>query len=170
MNRREGFKAMNAKLVVLPEPNLNYKLKPVSNEDWEKKVWIFLGLSARENPDKTRLTSSSFSNPLCSASLCRRPLFSLFSGALLISFSRCSLLETRLFTYTFSLFSFAFLLPYSAYFSVLSNFLARFSRLALRLLLLASLVPLSLSFQPIFTQNPFSTNLNYNNFLRLRKL
>ena len=38
MNRREGFKAMNAKLVVLPKPNLNYKLKPVSNEDWGKKV------------------------------------------------------------------------------------------------------------------------------------
>ena len=35
------------------------------------------------------------------------------------------------------LLSFAFLLPYSAYLSVLSNFLARFPRLALRLLLLA---------------------------------
>ena len=32
------------------------------------------------------------------------------------------------------LFSFAFLSPYSVYFSVLSNFLRRFSRLALRLL------------------------------------
>ena len=35
----------------------------------------------------------------------------------------------------FFLFSFAFLSPYSAYFGVLSNFLARFSRLPLRLLL-----------------------------------
>ena len=63
------------------------------------------------------------------------------------------------------LFSLAFLSPYSAYFSVLSNFLPRFSRLAWRLLLLAFLVALSLSFQPIFTHNPFSTNLNYNKFL-----
>ena len=48
----------------------------------------------------------------------------------------------------------AFLSPYSAYFGVLSNFLARFSRLALRLLLVAFLVAQSLSFHPIFTQNP----------------
>ena len=33
-----------------------------------------------------------------------------------------------------------------------------------------SLVALSLSFQPIFTQNPLSLNLSYNNFLRLTKL
>ena len=33
-----------------------------------------------------------------------------------------------------------------------------------------SLVALSLSFQPIFTQTPFSTNLNNKNFLRLTKL
>ena len=114
------------------------------------------------------------------------------------------------------MFPFAFLSPYSAYFGLLSNFLARFSRLALRLLLLAFIsrsvskctkcsllrssrlilpilvssltflrvfldslyvfyflllsVALSLSFQPIFTQNPLSTNLNYNSFLPLTKL
>ena len=38
MNEREGFKAMNAKVIVLPKRDLNYKLKLVSNEDWEKKV------------------------------------------------------------------------------------------------------------------------------------
>ena len=59
MNRRKGFKAMNAKVVVFPKRDLNYKLKLVSNDDWYKEVWIFLGLSVRENPDKTRLTSSS---------------------------------------------------------------------------------------------------------------
>ena len=48
----------------------------------------------------------------------------------------------------------AFLSPYSAYFGVRSNSLARFSRLALRLLLLVFLVAQSLSFHPIFTQNP----------------
>ena len=37
---------------------------------------------------------------------------------------------------SFLVFFFAFLLPYSAYFGVLSNFQARFSRLVLRLLLL----------------------------------
>ena len=62
------------------------------------------------------------------------------------------------------MFSFAFFSLYSAYFSVLSNFLLRFPRLALHLLLVA----LPLSFQPIFTQNPLSTNLNDVNFLRLK--
>ena len=59
----------------------------------KKKFWIFLGLSVRENPGKTRLTSSSFSDPLWSASLCECPLFSLFSWALCTSFSRCSSLD-----------------------------------------------------------------------------
>ena len=73
------------------------------------------------------------------------------------------------------LFSF-FLLSRSAYFGVLSNFLARFSRLTLRLLPLVFFlcvcvcvffITLSVSTQPIFTQNPLSTNLNYDNFLPL---
>ena len=101
-----------------------------------KKVRIFLGLSARGNPDKTRLISSSFSDLLSFASLCWWPLLSLFSGAplyflLALIFSRHSPLYLCLF-----LFSSAFLSPYSAYFGALSNFLARFSGLALRLLLL----------------------------------
>ena len=86
---------MQVRVIVLPKRDLNYKLKQVSNEVWEKKFWIFLGLSVRENPDKTRLTSSSFSDPLWFASLCWWPLFSLFSGALCISFSRCSSLDIR---------------------------------------------------------------------------
>ena len=49
------------------------------------------------------------------------------------------------------LLSFVFLSHYSAYFGVLSNFLARFSRLALRLLLLVFLAAQSLTFHPIFT-------------------
>ena len=59
---------------------------------------------------------------------------------------------------------FRFLLAVFFLFSVLSNFLPRFPRLALHLLLVA----LPLSFQPIFTQNPLSTNLNDVNFLRLK--
>ena len=38
MNRREGFKAMNVKVIVLPKRNLNYKLKLVLNEDWGKRL------------------------------------------------------------------------------------------------------------------------------------
>ena len=64
MNRGEGFKAMNAKDIVLPKRDLDYRVKLVSNDDWIKKVWIFLVLSARENPHKTQLTSPSFSDPL----------------------------------------------------------------------------------------------------------
>ena len=107
MNGREGFKAMNAKVIVLPKRDFNYKLKLVSNEDWQKKC-LFL-------------------------------------------------------------FSYAFFSPYSAYFSVLSDFLPRFLDLLYNSYFLLSLVALSLSFRPIFTQNPFSTNLDYDNFLRLRK-
>ena len=51
MNGREGFKAMYAKVIVLPKHDLNYKLKLVSNEDWEKRFEFFLGLIVRENPD-----------------------------------------------------------------------------------------------------------------------
>ena len=35
------FKAMGTKVIVLPKHDLNYKLKLVSNEDYEKKIWIF---------------------------------------------------------------------------------------------------------------------------------
>ena len=38
MNRDEGFKSMNAKDIVLPKRDLDYKVKLVSNDDWLKKV------------------------------------------------------------------------------------------------------------------------------------
>ena len=44
MNRREGFKAMNTKVFVLPKRDLNYKLKLVSNEDWEKRSGLSYSL------------------------------------------------------------------------------------------------------------------------------
>ena len=47
---------MNAKVIVLLKRDSNYKLKLVSNG---KK-----GLSVRGNPNKTRFTSSTFSDPL----------------------------------------------------------------------------------------------------------
>ena len=54
MNRREGFSAMKAKFIVLPKRDQTTTVKKRLN---------FLGLSVRENPDKTRLTSS-FSDAL----------------------------------------------------------------------------------------------------------
>ena len=33
MNRREGFKAMNAKVIVLPKRDLNFKLKLVTHNN-----------------------------------------------------------------------------------------------------------------------------------------
>ena len=162
------IKAMSRRKV-LPKSDLNYKPKLVLNDDWWKKVLIFLDLSVRENLYKTRLTPISTSDPLWFASLCWWPLSSPFSGALRISFSRCFSLDIRLFTYAFSYSlsrSSRRILPFSA------SFLT-FQRVFLDSLypfnLLLSLVALSLSFQPIFTQNPFFTNWNYNNFLRLTK-
>ena len=160
MNRGEGFKAMNTKDIVLPKRDLDYKVKLVSNDDWLKKVWIFLVLSARENPHKTQLTSPPFSDPLCS----------LFSGALLISFLSCSSLDICLFTYAFSCSLSRFsrrILPISA--SFLTSLRVSLDWLYAFYFLL-SLVALSLSFQPTFTQNLISTNLNYNSFPRLTKI
>ena len=120
-----------------------------------------MGPRVRENPDKAQLiiTSSSFADRLYFASLCWWPLFSLFSGAslsflLALLFARYSPFYSCLF-----LFSFAFLSLYSAYFSVLSNFLARFSRLALHLLLLAFLGRSASFFPAYFHSNPFLLRL-----------
>ena len=132
---------MNA--IVLRKRDLNYKLKLVSNEDWEKRFKFFWALVCEKTTFVVRfsLLMTTFQSVFWSS------LYFLLT----LLFARYSPLYVSLF-----LFSFAFPSPHFAYFSFLSNFLTRFSRLAL-------------SFQPIFTQNPFSTNLNYNNFLRLRK-
>ena len=108
---------------------------------------------------------------LCSSlSLCWWLLFSLFSGVFFISFSCCSSQDIRLFNLCLLLFSFTFLSPYSAFLASFLTFLRLFSRLALRLLLL-SFFGRSVSFFPVyFHSNPFSTNLDYNNFLWLTKL
>ena len=104
------------------------------------------------------IVKSYISDPLWFASPRRWPLFSLFSGALCISFSRCSLLDIRLFTYAFY-----YSLSHSSrrILPILASFLTSL-RVSLNLLyafyFLLSLVALSLSFQPIFSQNPFSTN------------
>ena len=106
-------------------------------EKKKKRLNFFLGLSVRENPDRTRLTSSSFADPLQFASLCWWPLFSLFSEATLYFLLALLFARNSPFYLCPLLFSFAVLSPYSAYFGVLCNFLVRFSGLALRRLLVA---------------------------------
>ena len=69
MNGREGFKAMNSKVVVLSKRDLNYKLKLVSNEDWEKRFEFFWA-SAQE---KTQIRHDL--PPLLSRILCGSLLF-----------------------------------------------------------------------------------------------
>ena len=102
---------------------------------------------------------------LCSSLLFVDDLFSVcFQKRLCISFSRCSSLETRLFTYALycslsrsSRRILPILASFLTFFGVFIDSLYAFY-------FLLSLAALSLSFQPIFTQNPLSTNLNYNNF------
>ena len=119
-----------------------------------------LGLSFR---------GSSFRYERSSLSLCCWPLFSLFSGALCIAFSRWFLLDIRHSTLAFSCSLSSslrcvlpILRPIKLHFAIFST--------APRLLSSFSLWSLSLYFQPIFTRDPFSTNLNYSNFFRLEKL
>ena len=121
MNRREGFDAMNA--IVLRKRDLNYKLKLVPNEDWEKRFKFFWALVWEKTTFVVRfsLLMTTFQSVFWSS------LYFLLT----LLFARYSPLYVSLF-----LFSFAFPSPHFAYFSFLSNFLARFSRLALRLLFL----------------------------------
>ena len=51
MDQREGFKARNAKVIVLPKRDLNYKLKVVSNDSLKKRFEFFRAL-AQEKTQK----------------------------------------------------------------------------------------------------------------------
>ena len=93
-----------------------------------------------------------------------------FQERLCISFSRCSSLDIRLFTYAFYcslLRSSRRILPILASFL---TFLRDFLDSLYTVYLLLSSVALSLYTQPIFTLNSLSTNLSYNSFLWLAKL
>ena len=68
----------------------------------------------------------------------------------------------------FAVFFFSFPFPVF-FFYVLFNFLERFPQSLYVFYFLLFLVAQSLSFHPIFTQNPLSTILNYNNSLVLSK-
>ena len=69
MNGREGFKAMNAKVIVLLKRDLNYKLKLVSSEDWEKRFEFFWALAKAKTQIRRDLP------PLLSQILCASLLF-----------------------------------------------------------------------------------------------
>ena len=136
----------------LPKRYLNYKLNWTETNIKRrlvKKDWIW-ALKWEKAQIRLNLPPLLFRILCSSLSHSWWPLLSLFSRVLCISFPHCSSLDIRLFGWRLFLFSFAFLSPYSAYFSVLSNSLSRFSRLALRLLLLACCFLKSLSFFPVY--------------------
>ena len=84
MNGREGFKAMNAKVIVLPKRDLNYKLKLVSNEDWEKRFEFFWD-SALERTQIRRDLPLLLSRILCASLLFVDDPFSVFAFPLHIN-------------------------------------------------------------------------------------
>ena len=75
MNRREGFLGDECRSQCLTETwSVELKKKTEASIKQrlvkKKKIEFFLDLNVRENPDKTRLTSSYFADPLWFASLC----------------------------------------------------------------------------------------------------
>ena len=161
---------MNTKVIVLPKRDFNYKLKLVLNDDWWKRFEFFWALAWEKTQIRHDLPPL-LSRILCSSLLFVDNLFSVcFQGRPCISFSRCSSLDIRLFTHAFyfSLLRFSCrILPILV--SSLTFLRVFLDSLYAFYLLFISAVALSLSSQPIFTQNPLSTTLNYNNFLRLTK-
>ena len=110
----------------------------------KKKFEFFWALAYEKTKIKHDLPPL-LSRILCSSLLFVDDLFSVcFQERLRISFSRYFSLDICLLPF---LFSFAFLSPCSAYFGAFSNFLARFSRLALRRLPI-SFFDRSVSFYP----------------------
>ena len=127
---------LNHSITVLPKRDLNCQLKLVSNEDWEKRFEFFWALAWEKTQMRHDLP------PLLSRNLCGSLLFDDNPFSVCFWTSLYFLLTLLFAGYSpfyicLFLFSFAFLSPFSAFFSVLSNFLARFSRPAWRLLLRA---------------------------------
>ena len=96
---------MKAKLIVLPKRDFNYKLKPVSNNDCQKRFEFFWAL-ALEKTQIRHVLPPRFSRILCSSLLFVDDLFPVcFQERLCISVSRdifSSALDIYLFTYDFS--------------------------------------------------------------------
>ena len=137
----------------------------------KKRFEFFWALAYKKTKIKHDLPPL-LSRILCSLLLFVDDLFSVcFQERLRISFSRYFSLDICLFTFAFScslLRSSRRVLPIFVHFL---TFLRDFLDSLYVVYPLVSLVGLSLSIQPtcIFTQNPLSTNLNLNNFLRLTK-
>ena len=170
MNRRDGFKTMSAKVIVLLKRDLNHKLRLVLNEERRKKVWIFLGLSVRGNLDKTRLSLP----PLLSRILCGSLPFVDDPFQFVFWISSYFILTWLLARYSPLYLCLSCSLPRSSrrILPILASsltFLCVFLDSLYAFYFLLSLIVVSF-FPAYFTQNPFSTNLNYNNFLRLTKL
>ena len=162
---------MKVKVVVLPKRDFNYKLKLALNGGCKKRFEFFWALAL----EKTQIRHDL--SPLLSRIFCRSLLFvdDLFSVCfqerLCISFSRCSSLDIRLYTYVFSCslpHSFRRILPILV--PSLTFLRVFLDSLYVFYFLFFFLVARSLSFHPIFTQNPLSANLNYNNFLPWTRL
>ena len=135
---------------------------------WENHDGLVLAL---ENTQIRHDLPPRFSRILCSSLLFVDGLFSVcFQERLCISFSRYYSLDICLFTYVLSCSlsrSFHRILPILV---SSPTFLRVFLDSLCVFFFLFFWVAQSLSFHPIFTQNPLSTNLNHNNFLPLTKL
>ena len=102
MNRREGFQAIKAKVIVLPKRDFSYKLKLVLNDDFLKR-FAFFWASALEKTQIRHDLPPRLSRILFSSFLFVDDLFSVcFQERLCISFWRCSSLDICLFIYVFS--------------------------------------------------------------------
>ena len=126
----------------------------------KKKGWIFFWVLAWEKTQIGHDLSPLLLRILCSSLLFVDNLFSFcFQERLCISFSLCSSLETRLFTYAFYCSlprSSRRILPILASFV---TFLRHFLDSLYAVYLLLSLIALSLYIQPIFTGNLQKTSI-----------
>ena len=155
MNRREGFKGMNAKnftetwFELLTETSINQQLV--------KKVWIFPSLNVKKKKKKTqrRLNLPSLFSPiLCSSFLFVDDLFLVCFLELFVFPSNVAL---RRWIFAFRLNAFSSSLSRSSrrILPIFVSFLAPFTPFTSCFLS----VTLSLSFQPILTQNSSSTQI-----------
>ena len=86
MNRREGFKAMKAKVIVLPKHGFNYKLKLISKDDCYKRFEFFWALALEKTQIRHDLPPR-LSRILCSSLFFVDDLLVCFQERLLTSTS-----------------------------------------------------------------------------------
>ena len=155
MDQREGFKARNAKVIVLPKRDLNYKLKVVSN-DTKKRFEFFRALAQEKTQTDMTYLLFFLRAFIVRFSLLMTSFQSIF-WRLSIFFSRCSSLDFRLWSYAASCTvsrSSRRILP------ILASFLT----------FLRVFLDSRYSFYFFLSLVAFFMNLNYNNFLWLTRL